>query len=380
MTQGQVVMTTEDRLQVKLLTENIRRVLYSSMILVIGLPILFLLFLLFPVKEDVRIVFNGTFIAFEIVAIAYFILATNSIERKALEMIQVATFSFWAFVELLGFLLSYILYHSYQDLTIYYMTLAAITMIAIMPAKKMWFYIAPELVFTLVMMFVDNMPPYQMVGVAMANGMFITLSRVLYKAQADAFQMKQRVKTMTKDAEEDPLTGLYNRRGLEHQLSTIWPFCMRNRNMVALIMMDIDNFKKYNDTFGHPEGDKCLKSVAAAVKRSARRSTDIVARVGGEEFLVFVHGTDEMEPVRLAEKIRTNVEKLQIPHSPALANPYVTISLGVASVIPDDPEGYSKLYDEADKALYYAKRNGRNCIVYGNHIYGRNPHANKDNK
>jgi len=373
--QPQLVMTTEERLKVRLLSENLRRVMYSSVILIIGLPILFLLFLLFPVKEDVLLLFNGTFIAFELISIAFFILSTTGMEKKEFEMIQFCVFAFWGGVEFMGFLLSLIIYYYYQDLTVYYMTLAAFTLVAIMPTKEMWFYVAPELLLTVVMVFFFQMPPYQMVGVAMTNGMFILLSRVLYRSQAYAYQMKQKVQTMTKDAEEDPLTGLLNRRGLERKLSTIWPYCARNKNMVALIMMDIDNFKKYNDTFGHPQGDECLKAVSDAVRKSARRSTDIVARVGGEEFVVFVHGTDEMEPVRLAEKIRSNVEKLQLPQSPALANPYVTISLGVASVIPEDLDGYSKLYDEADKALYYAKRNGRNCIVYGSHIYGRNPKA-----
>ncbi len=369
------VMSTEEKLKVKLLTENLRRVLYTSMILVIGLPVIFLIFLLFKVDDSVRLLFNGIFISFEIVSIAYFILATSAIDKRSFKMINFTVYSFWGFVSIFGFTLSYILYGQYTDLTAYYMTLAAITLIAIMPAKDMAIYLSAELVFTIFLMIVQKMPPYQIVGVATANGMFILLSRVLYKAQASAYAMKQQVQTMTKDAEEDPLTGLLNRRGLERQLNTIWPFCMRNRNLVALIIMDIDNFKKYNDTFGHPQGDKCLQAVAGAIKKSARRSTDIVSRIGGEEFMVFIHGTDEMEPVKLAEKIRVNVEKMQIPQSPALANPYVTISLGVAAVIPDDPEGYSKLYDEADKALYYAKRNGRNCIVYGSHIYGRNPQA-----
>ena len=369
------VMSTEDKLKVKLLTENLRRVLYTSMILVIGLPVIFLLFLLFPVSESVKVLFNGLFISFELISIAYFVLSTSAIDKRSFKMITFAEYSFWAFVSIFGFTLSYILYMEYSDLTAYYMTLAAITLIAIMPSKDMWIYLSAELVFTVFLIIMRNMPPYQMVGVASANGMFILLSRVLYKAQASAYAMKQQVQTMTKDAEEDPLTGLLNRRGLERQLNTIWPYCMRNRNLVALIIMDIDNFKKYNDTFGHPQGDKCLQAVAGAIKKSARRSTDIVSRIGGEEFMVFIHGTDEMEPVKLAEKIRVNVEKMQIPQSPALANPYVTISLGVAAVIPDDPEGYSKLYDEADKALYYAKRNGRNCIVYGSHIYGRNPQA-----
>lgn len=365
------VITTEEKLKVKLLTENLRRVLYTSMILAIGIPIMFMLYLFFTVPENVRLVFYGVFIGFELVAIAYFVLATNAIDRKSFRMIEFAVYSFWAFVSLFGFGLSYILYLAYADMTMYYLVLAAVTMITIMPAKDMTVYMVAQGIFALVMIFTLQMTPYQMLGIAMANGIFILLSRVLYKSQASAYEMKQRMVTMSKDAEEDPLTGLLNRRGLDRHLATIWPYCIRNHNMVAVIIIDIDNFKIFNDTFGHPEGDKCLKQVAGAIQRSARRSTDISARIGGEEFLVFVHGTDEMEPVKLAEKIRTTVEKLSIPQSPALASSFVTVSIGVAATIPTDETGFSKLYNEADKALYYAKKNGRNVIVYGSKVYGR---------
>lgn len=365
------VISTEEKLKVKLLTENLRRVLYTSMILAIGIPIMFMIYLLFPVSDSIRLTFYGLFIGFELVAIAYFILATSAIDRKSFRMIEFAVYSFWGFVALFGFGMSYITCSSCDDMTVYYLTLAAITMVAILPGKELAVYMIAQGIFAVVMITTLKLTPYQMVGIGTANGMFILLSRVLYKAQASAYEMKQKMVTMSRDAEEDPLTGLLNRRGLDRHLSTIWPYCIRNKNMVSAIIIDIDNFKKFNDTFGHPEGDKCLKLVAGAIQKSARRSTDVTSRIGGEEFLVFVHGTDEMEPVKLAEKIRSNVEKMCIPQSPALASPYVTVSIGVAAVVPTDDTGFSRLYDEADKALYYAKKNGRNAIVYGSHIYGR---------
>lgn len=365
------VISNEEKLKIKLLSENLKRVMYASMIMAIAIPVMFLLYLIFPIQENMKAVFYGFFIGFELTVIAYFILSTYALERKSFVLIEITFYSFWALVSFFGLGLSFLAYMSYSDLTGYYLVLAALTMIAMFSNRDLIPYMMGQGSFAIIMCITLNIPPYQMLGIAAANGMFIFLSRVLYKAQASAFELKQKMMSMSKDAEEDPLTGLLNRRGLDRHLNTIWPYCIRNKNMVALIIIDIDNFKKYNDTFGHPEGDKCLKQVAGAIQRSARRNTDVSARIGGEEFLVFVHGTNEMEPVKLAEKIRVNVEKMCIPQSPALASPYVTISLGVAATIPEDETGFTYLYNEADKALYYAKKNGRNAIVYGSHIYGR---------
>ena len=366
------VISLEDKMWIRLLSENIRRVVYTSMILVIGLPALFLLYMLFPVSESVRLIFQGAFISFEIVSIAFLILSSKAMMKRDYDMTFFAVYSFWGFVEFFGFLISFILYYEQQDLTVYYMTLAAVTIIALMSTKVMWIYVGFEMVFTLVLMYTLKMPPHQIVGVGMANGMFILLSRVLYNSQVSSHSMEQQVRSMEKDSEEDPLTGMLNRRGLEHKIRSSWDQAVRNKHIVAVIMMDIDNFKKYNDTFGHPQGDECLKRVSAAVKKAAMRSTDVCARVGGEEFLVFIpEAANEVEALKLAEKIRKTVEGLKIPHAPTVSNEFVTISVGVAYLVPDESDTLQKLYGEADKSLYFAKRNGRNCIVCGKYLYNK---------
>ena len=365
------VFSKEEKLKVKLLSENLRRILYSSMVLAITLPIMFLLYLIFPIDENIRLIFYGFFIGFELMAITYFVLSTYALEKKNFTLIEVTFYSFWFLLAFFGFGMNYLTYVAYSDLTTYYLVLSALTIIAMFSNRDLIVYMTLQGIYIIVTSVLLSVTPYQFMGIIAANALFITLSRVLYKLQASAFEMKQRMLLMSKDAEEDPLSGLLNRRGLDRHLSTIWPYCIRNKNMVAVLIIDIDNFKKYNDTFGHPEGDKCLKQVAAAIQHSARRTTDVVSRIGGEEFLVFIHGTNEMEPVKLAEKIRVNIEKMSIPQSPALASPFVTVSIGVAATVPHDGGEFATLYNEADKALYYAKRNGRNVIVYGSHIYGR---------
>jgi len=329
-----------------------------------------LIYLLFPVGEEIRLIFDGVFITFEIASLVYFILSTIILQHQKVELSMFVIYTFWGFVEFFGLMLSFLLYYEQRDLTVYYMTITAITIIALFRTKQMLIYVTVELIFSMVMVIVLQMEPYHIVGVAMTNGMLVVLSRMLFEAQVNSHTMSQKVKKMEKVSEEDPLTKMLNRRGLDHQLKVLWGAAVRNKHIVGIIMMDIDNFKKYNDTFGHPQGDKCLQSVAEAIKKSAVRSSDIAARVGGEEFMVFIsEASSDLEPVRLADKIRRNVENMKIPHSPLVANPYVTISVGVEHMVPTENDTFEALYDAADKALYYAKRNGRNCIVCGNRIY-----------
>ncbi len=364
-------ITKDEKLKVKLLSENLRRILYSSMIFAIAIPLLFLFYLIFPVNPSLRMILYTFFICFEAVCILYFVLSTFAMNRRNFTLIEFTFYSFWLLFLLCSCGVSFITFQLHGDFTVYYLSLAAITMIAMFSSKDAVLYLTMQGIYILATAIYFKASPYQFAGLVLANILFISISRILYGLQATAFEMKQKMLLMSKDAEEDPLTGLFNRRGLDRHLAAIWPYCIRNKNMVAVLVMDIDNFKKYNDTFGHPEGDKCLQQVAAAIQHSARRNTDVVARIGGEEFLVFIHGTSGMEPVKLAEKIRSNIEKLGIPQSPALSNPYVTVSIGVAAVVPTKEGEFETLYNEADKALYYAKKNGRNVIVCGSHIYGQ---------
>lgn len=199
-----------------------------------------------------------------------------------------------------------------------------------------------------------------------------TMLLVIYQHNlaAQRVRVSMKLKRKTDSSEHDALTGLYNRRGLDARINAIWPFCERNRLSVAMIAIDVDYFKKYNDTFGHPKGDECLRTVADVLKNSAQRSTDVVTRTGGEEFIVFVQDMDEESLISLAMKIRNNLEQRQIEHAYYGVSKYVTVSMGIAGFVPAYNRDFKKLYEEADNALYLAKKNGRNCIVYDGKVYG----------
>lgn len=166
---------------------------------------------------------------------------------------------------------------------------------------------------------------------------------------------------------KDGLTGIWNRRTFDEQLEIEWYRSLINSDAhthpLSLIMLDIDQFKKFNDTYGHQAGDDCLKKVANAIEQTARKTGDMVFRYGGEEFSVLLPETDLEGAVVVAERIRKVVENLAIPHSGSEVSQFVTISLGVHTIIPNEERTMDQLIVEADKALYQAKQSGRNrCI------------------
>ena len=160
----------------------------------------------------------------------------------------------------------------------------------------------------------------------------------------------------------DGLTGLANRQCFEEFMDREWRRAARERKPISVIMLDIDHFKAYNDNYGHQGGDDCLKKVAAVMAESVKRPADIAARYGGEEFVVVLPDTDARGALEMAEKLRISVEMLGVPHAHSATASVVTVSIGVASLVPEHGSDYSLLVKSSDAALYAAKREGRNRV------------------
>lgn len=180
--------------------------------------------------------------------------------------------------------------------------------------------------------------------------------------QALVQQLEIEKNTAQLHAMTDSLTGLYNRRYFDLVLKTEFYRLKRSNMTLSLIMLDIDHFKKYNDTYGHLSGDQCLKKVSHTLKIAVGRTTDTVARYGGEEFMVILPETDAQGAMNVAERIRSSIEALKVVHAASDTAPYVTVSLGVVSVNPAHVLTPQYIVETVDKALYAAKNSGRNRI------------------
>jgi len=161
----------------------------------------------------------------------------------------------------------------------------------------------------------------------------------------------------------DALTEVANRRGFEEYFYQEWQRMKREQHPLSLILCDVDFFKSYNDTYGHRAGDRCLIEIAQAIKDIVKRPGDLVARYGGEEFAVILPNTDTEGVTYVAEKICDAIRKLAIPHQNSQVSPYVTMSAGFTTVIPQANSDLEEMIAAADRALYQAKTAGRDRFV-----------------
>lgn len=176
-------------------------------------------------------------------------------------------------------------------------------------------------------------------------------TQLTVKRQADAL----RALTLT-----DPLTGVANRRAFDERLEAEWRRCARAGLPVALILADVDHFKAYNDHYGHQGGDACLVQVGAALRRAAGRTHDLVTRYGGEEFAILLPQLNALGAEGVARRLQDELARLDIAHAASPTAPRLTVSMGLASLVPRDAQGADTLVARADVLLYEAKAGGRN--------------------
>jgi two-component system chemotaxis family response regulator WspR len=160
----------------------------------------------------------------------------------------------------------------------------------------------------------------------------------------------------------DALTKIGNRRAFEASLRNAWSTCARAQTPISLVCFDIDHFKSFNDTYGHVAGDRCLARIASAAGACAQRTSDTLARLGGEEFALLLPASPSSGARIVGERVRAAVAALAIPHAPSAAAPHVTVSVGTATLAPGIGSERTQLLELADMALYRAKEQGRNRV------------------
>ena len=175
--------------------------------------------------------------------------------------------------------------------------------------------------------------------------------------------LRQTNQELERLANTDGLTQISNRYYFDLALKKLWQKTLRERGNISLIICDVDNFKLYNDTYGHLMGDECLKKVAQAINNSVNRNQDIAARYGGEEFVIILPRTNKIGAMKIANTINSAVTRLNIPHQTSTVASYVTVSCGVDSIAPNPNIASTSLIANADDALYRAKQQGKNCSL-----------------
>ncbi len=360
----------EDKLKRRLIRENVRRVHMTAAAFAIILPIIMILHAVYELPIEIRAIYYSVLFCFEIISIAFFTIASYSKKKKKRQTISILTYrSFWLIVIMMMSVISYLQMYEYENMATYCLMVAVLSIVPMFSGFEYLCFMVLQSAVILFFYTMLDMHPSHLIGAAIFNIGMAVAYKYFYELQLRTIMMKGKLFSLNKSAEEDPLTKALNRRGLDKKLNTIIPYAIRNKTAVALLIVDIDNFKKYNDTFGHPAGDKCLKAVAEAIMKTARRESDLTARIGGEEFLIFVHGEGEEGPVRLAEMIRKNVEALHLQHYTREKGHYVTVSIGVASMVPKNLNCVNELYHEADTSLYTAKKSGRNVVAWKDKVY-----------
>jgi len=184
--------------------------------------------------------------------------------------------------------------------------------------------------------------------------------RALRQSQQQLLETNLELQRLTNS---DGLTGLSNRRYFDEYLGAEWKRAHREQTQLALLMIDVDAFKAYNDTYGHVAGDEVLRRVSTVIRENCARPADLPARFGGEEFSMILPVTSPGGARLLAEKVRRAIETLRIPHSGSPTSGFVTVSIGGAVIVPDGDAIFNQLVEAADAGLYQAKRNGRNQVV-----------------
>lgn len=192
---------------------------------------------------------------------------------------------------------------------------------------------------------------------------FVALFTDLSEREAYAQALRDANAQLAHLSETDALTGIANRRRFDRALHEEWQRCGRHGLPLALLLIDVDHFKRYNDSRGHPMGDECLRAIAQILRNCVRRAGDLVARYGGEEFALLLPHTGEAEAMALALACIEAVEQAELPHPDSPLAPHVTLSIGVASAVHAGDTRAAALLDAADSAVYAAKRAGRRRAV-----------------
>ncbi len=313
--------------------------------------------------ENISFIIPGA--VFALVCAVFGILFQLIDQSGAREYYTTVPYAFLAFMISYGTFLSVVTVKCFGSICLYYMSVifCAYTVVLTTPAYLAVLAAeAAELVIISLFAYKMGKPisDMQYIFVGVAHVFSFILARESQQMRTELARRELIAKKEVRQAERDPLTGLINRRGLERATKNIFRACQENGELIGMMILDIDHFKKYNDGFGHVQGDRCLQSVAKCVSETVG-NRGFTSRIGGEEFLIFVYGMDSAGIGAIAEEVRSAVENMGIPHATGKGD-VVTVSIGVYISELNQQSSFTGVYNKADKYLYKAKQDGRNRV------------------
>lgn len=333
---------------------NVKRCFYCACVSVVVLPVILLLSVFLPETVEYYQL-PGAF--FAVVSAAFAYLFYQLLTRKAKRYYDGVV---WVY--LLVFQL-FLVYFAGQNLIFYYAAVLVSAYIAILSTGQYTVLALAELscyAGLVVKNGTGEQGILQLLLLLAVHLFAFVLSRDFYITKKNHIIEEKKLRREMQLSEQDALTGLLNRRGLERQVAELWPVCVSRQETVAVLLLEIDSFKSFNDQCGHAQGDVCIRRIVSVLEEQAQ-GNGIVARVGGAEFLLFVYGMEIQQIYDMAELIREKVECLQISGRSADMPP-ITVSIGIDVRYAAEDVSVQGLYGRAADGLYEAKQDGRNCV------------------
>lgn len=355
----------------RLVYENVRRVLFASLICcLLAIPVRLLINSRFTAIPELADIVKGFLICFEIFSVLAAAFSYLSLRMRDSQIATLVYRTFWVLFEIFSGVVIYADSIGGSRLSFYPVMLGVILLVPAMDIMEQMYYMVIQAVFVIFMLIKFNATAGDVFNVAVFNCVFFFISRMMYAQLKNRFILRERMKESKDGTNTDSLTGLSNRRGLEKRIYSALQNCIRSHKRISILMIDIDDLSKYNDSYGAERGDACIKLVSEVIRQTVLRNTDAICRLSGGRFLVFMEGGSDMEPVALGEKVRTNIEGKRIQQGRRAQNPFVTVSIGAASCVPRGESDFSAMYDEAENSMFEAKEHGKNITIYDEQIYG----------
>lgn len=350
--------------------ENVRRMLMASVSFFILFFVNFIILQIQAEKINSYIIWIFTIMA-EVYAGGYLLVAYRWLSNRKKWNVQMELRLFWIIYATLMLVETFMWKNTFSTLVVYWLMTAVLAIVPLWNNKEFLVNQGIQIAVIVCLICYQKLD-IEAVTYLLANQLLCCIiSRQSYYNFCQRVADATAIDTAKTLSEMDPMTNLLNRRGLERSLERIWPGTVRNNRQIAVMMIDIDNFKKYNDHFGHLEGDSCIRQVAEEIHKITRRKSGFAARVGGEEFVVCLSEIEKSEALKWAVRLKENVENLNILQAEDNFLPVVSVSIGVAWEYAKKDVDFAWMQKRADEALYQAKESGRACVYLEGKCYAK---------